>query len=375
MQPCACEIEQRPDGLEVKLSGSWNLQRARPPFEPVAAALSSDPPFKRIGFDTTALGEWDSTLLMFLVRLIDLCRNRDIDVDVAGLPENLRGMLDLAYAVTERRGARRGHPRTGQLALLGEALLDIWSDAHAMVSFTGETLLGLAALVRGRARFRRSDLWEFIRNCGPEALPIVTLISLLVGMILAFVGAHQLAMFGAQIYIADAVGVGMAREMGAMMTGIIMAGRTGAAFAAQLGTMQVNQEIDAFKTLGFSAMDFLVLPRMIALVLMLPLLCLYADFMGMVGGAVVAVSLFDISLLEYSNETRNMLDLTDFAIGLAKSGVFGVVVAIAGCLRGMQCGRSSSAVGFAATSAVVTGIVLIIVSDALMTVLTTALDI
>lgn len=375
MEPCSYTIKQRPDGVELQLAGSWNIHQARPSFAPVAAALAPEKGVRRIGFDAARLGEWDSTLLMFLVRLINLCKSGNIEVDVSGLPENVRGMLDLAYAVAERRGARREHAGSSQLAHLGDALLGIWQDAHAMTAFTGETLLSLAGLAKGSARFRRSDLWEFIRNCGPDALPIVTLISLLVGMILAFVGAHQLAMFGAQIYIADAVGVGMAREMGAMMTGIIMAGRTGAAFAAQLGTMQVNQEIDAFKTMGFSAMDFLVLPRMIALVLMLPLLCLYADFMGMVGGAVVAISLFDISLLEYAHETRDMLDLADFVIGLVKAGVFGVLVAMAGCLRGMQCGRSSSAVGFAATSAVVTGIVLIIASDALMTILTTALDI
>ena len=375
MEPSSFNIEQRADGAELRLSGSWSIHRARPSFDPIATALAPESGVRRIGFDATGLGDWDSALLMFLVRIVNLCRSRDIEVDFAGLPENVRGMLDLAYAVGERRGARREHTGNSQLAHLGEAVLGIWQDAHAMTAFTGETLLSLAGLAKGSARFRRSDLWEFIRNCGPDALPIVTLISLLVGMILAFVGAHQLAMFGAQIYIADAVGVGMAREMGAMMTGIIMAGRTGAAFAAQLGTMQVNQEIDAFKTLGFSAMDFLVLPRMIALVLMLPLLCVYADFMGMIGGALVAISLFDISLLEYANETRSMLDLADFAVGLVKAGVFGVLVAMAGCLRGMQCGRSSSAVGFAATSAVVTGIVLIIVSDALMTVLTTALDI
>lgn len=374
MDPCALEFETQPDGLRVKLRGTWNIHQPRPAFATLVAALDGKKN-RRLTFDATQLGEWDSVLLMFLVRIIDHCRNHGIEVDQSALPANVRGMLDLAYAVGERRGARRGHAGSSQLAQLGEALLGIWQDAHAMTAFTGETLLSLAGLAKGSARFRHSDLWEFVRNCGPDALPIVTLISLLVGMILAFVGAHQLAMFGAQIYIADAVGVGMAREMGAMMTGIIMAGRTGAAFAAQLGTMQVNQEIDAFKTMGFSAMDFLVLPRMIALVLMLPLLCLYADFMGMVGGAVVAISLFDISLLEYVHETRDMLDLADFAIGLVKAGVFGVLVAMAGCLRGMQCGRSSSAVGFAATSAVVTGIVLIIASDALMTILTTALDI
>jgi phospholipid/cholesterol/gamma-HCH transport system permease protein len=190
-----------------------------------------------------------------------------------------------------------------------------------------------------------------------------------VGLILAFVGAVQLRLFGAQIYVADLVGIGMAREMGAMMTAIVMAGRTGAAFAAQLGTMEVNEEIDALKTLGMSPMEFLVLPRMLALVLMLPLLCLYADLMGIVGGGLIGVGMLDISPTEYINETISALTLTQFMAGLIKAAVFGVLVALSGCLRGMQCGRSASAVGEAATRAVVTAIVSIIVSDALLTVI------
>jgi phospholipid/cholesterol/gamma-HCH transport system permease protein len=210
---------------------------------------------------------------------------------------------------------------------------------------------------------------------GSQALPIVSLISGLIGLILAFMGAIQLRQFGAQIYVADLVGIGMTREMGAVMTGIIMAGRTGAAFAAQLGTMQVNEEIDAYTTLGISPMEFLVLPRMLALVLMMPLLCVYADLLGILGGVVVATGLLDISLVEYVNETRAAVSLTDIGLGVVKSGLFGVLIALAGCLRGMQCGRSASAVGDAATSAVVTGIVFIIATDGLLAVLTEALGI
>jgi len=200
-------------------------------------------------------------------------------------------------------------------------------------------------------------------------LPIVSLISFLVGVILAYVGALQLRQFGAQAYVADLVGVAMTREMGAMMAAIIMAGRTGAAFAAQLGTMQVNEEIDALATMGIPAMDFLVLPRMLALALMMPLLGVYADLLGVLGGAVVGIGMLDLGSAEYYYRTIQAIGLDDFAAGIVKASVFGVLVAIAGCLRGMQCGRSSAAVGAAATSAVVTGIVFIIVSDAVMTVI------
>jgi phospholipid/cholesterol/gamma-HCH transport system permease protein len=244
-----------------------------------------------------------------------------------------------------------------------------------MLDFIGEAALAFIKMLRGQASFRWSDVLALMQASGSQALPIVSLISGLIGLILAFMGAIQLRQFGAQIYVADLVGIGMTREMGAVMTGIIMAGRTGAAFAAQLGTMQVNEEIDAYTTLGISPMEFLVLPRMLALVLMMPLLCVYADLLGILGGVVVATGLLDISLVEYVNETRAAVSLTDIGLGVVKSGLFGVLIALAGCLRGMQCGRSASAVGDAATSAVVTGIVFIIATDGLLAVLTEALGI
>ena len=197
-------------------------------------------------------------------------------------------------------------------------------------------------------------------------MPIVSLISFLVGLILAFVGVLQLAMFGAEVYVADLVGIAMVREMGAIMTGIIMAGRTGAAYAAQLGTMQVNEEIDALETLAIPPMEFLVLPRMVALTLMMPFLVLYADLMGILGGALVAVGMYDINIIVYLNRTKAAIGLNDLFIGLFMGVVFGILVALSGCLRGMQCGRSASAVGDAATSAVVTGIVAIIIATAVL---------
>jgi phospholipid/cholesterol/gamma-HCH transport system permease protein len=203
----------------------------------------------------------------------------------------------------------------------------------------------------------------------------VSLISFLVGLILAFMGAVQLRQFGAQIFVADLVGLGMAREMAPIMTGIIMAGRTGASYAAQLGTMQVNEEIDALSTMGISAMEFLVLPRMLALILMMPLLCIYSDLMGILGGVLVGTGMLDLTLTEYYNETVQAVGLFDIGLGVFKGGVFGVLVALAGCLRGMQCGRSAQAVGAAATSAVVMGIVLIIVADGVFAVVTDALGI
>ena len=358
------------DTLLVRLVGHWTTRAGAPVVTEVYEQLNASPPVRRLAFEAQELTGWDSRLLTFLRHVLEACTPRQIVVDQQGLPEGVRRLLALAAAVPEREGARRGPARLSWLARLGTDVLAGWKGARDMLTFIGEAVLACLRLVAGRARFRRVDLVLFLQECGAQALGIVTLISFLIGLILAFMGAIQLRQFGAQIYVADLVGLGMTREMGAVMTGIIMAGRTGAAFAAQLGTMQVNEEVDALQTMGIPAMEFLVLPRMLALMLMMPLLCVYADLMGMLAGLLISTGLLDMSLVEYVNETRKAVHLVDCGLGLVKSVVFGALVALAGCLRGMQCGRSASAVGAAATSAVVTGIVWIIASDGLFAVLT-----
>ncbi len=361
--------------LLIRLVGDWKLKGGMP--TPAAIEKQFDPARQpsRLTFDTSELGGWDSGLLTFLVGLQELCRVRNLELDTASLPEGARRLLKLATAVPERQGARREERRPDFLTLVGTESLSLWRSGSEMLEFLGEALLSFGRLILGRARFRRTDLVDVIFDCGAAALPIVTLISFLIGLILAFVGAIQLQQFGAQIYVADLVGIAMAREMGAVMTAIIMSGRTGAAFAAQLGTMQVNEEIDALSTFGLSPMDFLVLPRMIALIVMMPLLCVYADLMGILGGAVVGIGMLGLSVTQYVNETINGIGLIDFAVGIFKSGIFGVLIAVSGCMRGIQSGRSASAVGLAATSAVVTAIVFIIVTDGVFAVITNALGI
>jgi len=290
-----------------------------------------------------------------------------IQLETEGLPEGARRLLRLASAASERVGVLKETVREPFLERIGSRVIDFRRSAVEMLEFLGEASVAFMKFLTGRATFRRSDLTLLLQECGAQALPIVSLISLLVGLILAFVAAIQLKMFGAQIFVADVVGIGMVRVMGAIMTGIIMAGRTGAAFAAQLGTMQVNEEIDALRTLGISPMEFLVLPRMIALMIMMPLLCLYSDLMGILGGLMVGLGMLNLNLMEYLNRTREAINLTTVGVGVFHSAVFGVLVALSGCLRGMQCGRSASAVGYATTSAVVTSIVSIIVATAIIT--------
>ena len=348
--------------LRVRFSGTWRLRRGLPTAALVERELKSSGNVRGITFDADELAFWDSSVLTFLVEVSELCRNRGVHMDRTGLPAGVRRLLDLAEAVPEKKGARKQAVETPVLERVGNRAIDAGSSLGQTLKFVGEMTLTFGRLFRMKARFRAVDLLLLIQQCGAQALPIVTLISFLVGVILAFVGAIQLKQFGAQIYVADLVGIAMIREMGAMMTGIIMAGRTGAAFAAQLGTMKVTQEIDAFITMGFSPLEFLVLPRVVALVLMMPLLCLYSDFVGVLGGAAVGLCMLDLSLTTYFRETVNAISLTDIFGGVFKSSVYGVLIALSGCLRGIQCGNSSSAVGDAATSAVVTGIVAIVVA-------------
>ncbi|HEY6008911.1 MAG TPA: ABC transporter permease [Geobacteraceae bacterium] len=367
MTPSELKMDKTADVALLTLTGDWKLGNAIPAPEAVLAETAAGEKVQHLAFATDHLGGWDSCLLIFLAKLFEACRRDGIGVDHSGLPAGVRKLMELASPENQRSGVSHGGARPPFLARVADAAFDQVKGVKEVLAFIGEATLAFFKMLRGKADFRRLDLIVTIQETGAQALPIVTLISLLVGMILAFVAAIQLKMFGAQIFVADVVGIGIVRVMGAIMTGVIMAGRTGAAFAAQLGTMQVNEEIDALETLGFSPVEFLVLPRMLALMLMMPLLCVYADLMGVVGGMIVGVGMLDIGAKEYINESRHALNLTHFLVGLFHSFVFGILVAVAGCLRGIQCERSASAVGYAATSAVVTGIVCIVVATLIIT--------
>jgi phospholipid/cholesterol/gamma-HCH transport system permease protein len=375
-EPCTFSVDHdSAESLVLRLSGTWTLAGGIPRFGEAQKNIEPWIEGRKISFEAGDLTDWDSGCLTFLFQLANYGAEHEVEVDWSGLPTGVQRLTQLAIAVPERPGARRGEDREPFLSKLGKQSLELVKSFGEMLGFLGQATQTFGRYFRGQARFRRSDFVLIIEDCGANALPIVTLISLLVGMILAFVGAVQLEQFGAGIYVANLVGIAMVREMGAMMTGIIMAGRTGAAFAAQLGTMQVNEEVDALSTLGLSAMDFLVLPRMLALILMMPLLCVYADLMGILGGAIVGIGMLDLTLVEYLRQTQSSIGMTDFALGVGKSAVFGVLIAISGCMRGIACGRSASGVGLAATSAVVTGIVFIIVTDGIFAVVTNAMGI
>ncbi|NLW50725.1 MAG: ABC transporter permease [Candidatus Brocadiaceae bacterium] len=367
-------LEATPQGsLRVALSGRWvtvdvAAERSRI-LEGVGKATG------RIDCSGRGIADWDSTLLALLRALQAYGDESGLPVVLEDMPAGLTRLLSLASAVAPRRDVPRPSVRTGLLAGVGERVAELVRSAGELLAFLGDSLLSLGRLLRGRAVFRPVDLWLVIQDSGVRALPIVALISALVGMILAFVGAYQLRAFGAEVFIAAGVGLGMVREMAPVMTGILLAGRSGAAFAAEIGTMRVNEEVDAFETMGVSPFDFLVMPRILAMALMMPMLCLYSNLMGILGGAAVGWAMFGIPLAQYFEETWAAVRLTDFGIGVGKALIFGVAVAVAGCLRGLQCGRSAAAVGLAATSAVVTGIVAVIVIDSVAAVMSTVLGI
>jgi phospholipid/cholesterol/gamma-HCH transport system permease protein len=373
---CEINFSRQPDGtLLITLSGNCTIDGGVPSVSEVQRHFESASPVHRVTFNAENLAEWDSSLLTFLVTVFSNCKTGGIRTDADALPEGIKKLISLASAVPERKTGAAHNTNISLSERVGDHALYFSHSLKYTLGFIGDVFVSFLKMFRGRAHFRPSELFLIIQESGAQALPIVSLISLLVGLILAFVGAIQLRLFGAQIYVADLVGIGIVREMGAIMTGIIMAGRTGAAFAARIGTMQVNEEIDALTTLGISPVEFLVLPRVLALFLMMPLLTVYADLMGLLGGLIVGTGMLDLGFMEYYNETLTILTPTDFWIGVFMGAVFGILVSLSGCLRGMQCGRSASAVGQATTSAVVTGIVSIVAATALITVICDVLGI
>ena len=356
----------------MELAGDW--RRDGP-----AVRVSGKPPDRApTRYGLGSLGFYDSTLPAFLfahLRSIATLGGEKNDPPLLkGLPEDLRGLLALALAVPEESETKLPTDAGPVIDRLGRVSLGVFGVVQTFLEFAGLTVFSLVRLCMGRARFRSSDFWMTLQQCGAEALPIVALISFLIGLILAFVGNVQLTHFGANLFVADLVGIAMVREMGVVMTAIILSGRTGAAFAAHIGSMKANEEIAALRTFGFNAFDFLVLPRLLAMVLMMPLLTVYADIIGIFGGMVVG-SFVGITPELYWHETLAAVDMTNASLGVIKSVFFGATIALSGCMMGMQAGKSSAAVGEATTQAVVASITAIVVLDSAFAAIFTLLEI
>jgi phospholipid/cholesterol/gamma-HCH transport system permease protein len=379
--PPSWRLERRGSEAVLQLSGDWIARETGlRDAAMLRRVLTETDGAVRLCFETSGLGRWDSALVVFLQTLHGAIKARAagsgslIQLDETGLPEAAHRLLVLA-AETDPAQLAAAPPAESLLERAGREAIACWAEGVAISALVGETVLRSVAALRGRVRTRAADVLLLMREAGANALIIVAVCNGLIGGILAFVGAVQLRRFGAQIYVADLVGIAMVREMAAVMTAIVMAGRTGGAYAAQIATMQGNEEIDALRVLGIPVHDYLVLPRVLALVAMMPLLYLYACAIGLLGGLAVGMATLDITPLAYLEETRRAVAGRQFVFGLTKSLAFGALVALAGCHIGLKAGRSAADVGRAATSAVVAGIIGVIALDAVFAVCADALGI
>lgn len=352
--------------IELRLGG-WLDAHTTSRIWPQCLQALRERPDQQVTVDASAIEYCDGAGIALLIDLQRPPHGSPQRVTVRGLPEKFQPLLQM-FSPDDFKECRRVPPKPVHLPnQVGEAAFLLSRDIAALVGFIGELAAALAAAARHPRSVRWSDALLAAENAGVNALPIVALISFLIGLIMAFQSAIPMSQFGAEIYVADLVSLSMLRELGPLMTAIILAGRSGSAFAAELGTMKVNEEINALTTMGLDPVRFLVVTRVIAAVVMTPLLTLFSNFMGLAGGAVVFLS-FDFPLITYVQQVLAAVEMHDLLGGLAKAFVFGILVAGVGCLRGLQTRTGASAVGLSTTRAVVSGIVLIVLADGVFSV-------
>jgi phospholipid/cholesterol/gamma-HCH transport system permease protein len=353
----------------MQIGGNWRLSDSVPDW----AGVFGQSPAADVRVVPVDLGKWDTSLVLFLVHGRAACAAAQKGFHVENIPANLQALLRQIPVNGAAKPPAKASVNPWGLA---SSIVKKWAEhVRQSVSFLGECTLGFMGVAKNPRRFRWLDCLVEMQQCWASSLPMVSLVSFLVGVILAFQSAVQLQQFGAAIYVADLVGLSVVRELGPMMAAFIVAGGTGARFAAQLGNMRVDEEIDALETVGISSVNFLALPRLLAVTVMMPILALYANVLGVLGGMFVSATMLNIPASAYWIETQNRVGFPDVSSGLFKCLFFGMAVGLAGCLRGMKCERSASGVGTATSSAVVTGIMLIVLADAMFAVIYNVLGI
>ena len=367
-EPPTHHWQPQAQGCSLKVAGDWRGA--------AGASLSAAPGDVNSGVvtvDGSALTAWDAGLAAGLrERLAPLAR-RGLQLQLDGLPDDVRAVLALALPAAGEAAPPKAAIPTW-LARVGQTVLAARADAVQTATFFGEVVLAIGRLLRGKSGMRFGDLMRQIDQTGPLSIPIVSLTCLLIGLMLAYMGGAQLDKLGAQAYIADIVTVGMVRELAGLMTGMILTGRVGAAFAAQLATMKAGEEIDALRALGVDPVDHLVMPRLLALVLVAPLVMAYGALAGVLAGGLPATLVYAVPLSEYLHKSANALTWTHLWIGLFKGTLYAALLALAGCLEGLHAGRNAQAVGEATTTAVVKGLVWIITAACVTTVVFQSLD-
>lgn len=346
---------------KLRFAGRLDAYSIASVWHDALAALAAAPE-RAIVIDASAVDYCDGAGIAMLIDLLRQPRAANAPTSISGLRPEFQALLNQFDPAAMQVPVQPHVARIKVIAEIGRAAAITWRDIREQVAFIGETSTALWYAAKNPARVRWKDVWYTCEQVGVNALPIVALISFLLGIILAFQAAVPMRQFGAELFVADLVGLSILRELGPLMTAILLAGRSGAAFAAEIGTMKVNEELNALTTMGLDPVRFLVVTRIVAAVLMVPLLTLFADLIGILGGALTMIT-FNIPIVSFLKEVDSLVDVKDLLAGLAKAPVFAILIAGIGCLRGLQTQTGASAVGISATRAVVSGIVLLVVVD------------
>ncbi len=366
-------IETRPGPdqgqLTLELAGRVDAGALVSGVEKVAGIIKAQRP-AGITLDLSGVDYLDSAGALAVTLMQRQAREAGCQPAVIGADDKVQAVLDLVdEAALAQRPILGAERRLNLVEQVGEAAAGMGRDFYQMMSFTGEFVSALGHAIARPRLVRWTDVAVYMEKVGVSGLPIVGLISFLLGMIIAFMSSLQLASFGANIYVAALVALGMVRELGPIMTAVIIAGRSGSSFAAEIGTMKVNQEVDALEVMGYDPVSFLTLPKVLASILTVPLLTLYSDFLAICGGLAVGVLLLNITPYAYISKTMDSLAVFDIMSGLVKSVVFAFIIAGIGCQRGMMVRGGAQAVGDATTSAVVASMFWIIVTDSFFAIL------
>jgi len=355
--------------LIVAASGAWTIEGAAAldsALRPLPSAGA-----KGIAFDLGAVTALDTAGAWLVERTRLLCQARGLSFSVSGAAPAFAPLIErvAALGLAPVPPVQAGRGLTDFIAQVGQAMVAVLLQARDMVAFFGAVVVALLRSIRQPGRIRLVSFISHLEQVGLNALPIVGLMAFLIGIVLAYQGVDQLRRFGAEVFMVNLVGVSVLREMGIVLTAVVIAGRSGSAFTAQIGTMQVNEEVDAMRTLGLDPLDVLVLPRILALMVALPLLTFFADVAAILGGALMASVLIDMSLPSFLNQLRQAVTLTTFWIGIGKAPVFAFLIAMVGCFEGLRVQGSAESVGRLTTQSVVEAIFLVVVFDALFSVM------
>lgn len=370
------EQEEKRNVLTLRACGVWTVRHVAD-LDPLLKKIDVRSQ-KSLDVDLSVMEEMDTAGAWLIHRFVSEITAQGVTANIVGMSAVHEPLLRLVESVDGNQVLAVGAPQNSFLALLeriGRTTYDVADEAKALINFFGLTVVTFFSCLRNPRRLRFVSLVNQIEQTGLNAVPIVCLLSFLIGVVLAFQGADQLRRFGAEIFTVNLLALSVLREIGVLMTAIMLAGRSGSAFTAQIGTMQVNEEVDALRTLGLDPIEVLVLPRINALVISLPILSFFADVMGILGGALMAVAVLDLTFGQFLRQLEEAITLTHFLVGMVKAPVFAFIIAIVGCYEGLRVSGSAESVGRMTTKSVVESIFLVIIADALFSILFSALEI